>query len=122
MRRRVHLLAFLAAMGVLLHAATAAAAIWCAMGGLTVSCCCPSVEVQDHDLLAGVGEACCRDAVKAPDFDAAAHAPAPAPALPLIPWDEPFHPGEAVAHPAWDTPAQATSPPLLALATIVIVR
>lgn len=122
MRRRVSLLAVIAVFGVLLHAGTAAASIWCAMTGLGVSCCCPKGEAPDHDTLAAVTDPCCRDAVKAPVVDGAGHAPALQPALAVVPWDEPFVPalvGEAAGR---DTPEKATSPPLLALATIVIVR
>ncbi|HWV38210.1 MAG TPA: hypothetical protein VN033_06995 [Vulgatibacter sp.] len=122
MRSRVPLLAVIAAFGVLLHAGTAAASIWCAMTGLGVSCCCPRGEAPEHDSIAGVSDPCCREALEAPVVDGAGHAPAAAPLPALAPWDEPFQPPRPGACEGRDAPARPPSAPLAALATIVIVR
>jgi len=112
----------IAAFGVLLHAGTAAASIWCAMTGLGVSCCCPKGEAPEHDSIAGVSDLCCRDALQAPVVDGAGHAPAPMPTLALVPWDEPYQPPHPGDGEALDVPVLPTSAPLATLATIVIVR
>ncbi len=121
MRRHSTLLAWIAALGLLLHAGTAAASIWCAMTGLGTGCCCPQDPPSEDQLQAEASE-CCRDALKAPTVDLASLLGPTDPVAVILPWDE--VPQLAAALEGWADEASpsATSPPLLALATVVIVR
>lgn len=67
--RHRSLLAVLAALGVLLHAGTAAAQVFCAMTGtLTTACACDMGS--DADMAIGPMDSdCCRDALAAPATD-----------------------------------------------------
>ncbi len=120
--RKHHLLAMIAALGVLLHAGLAAAQVFCAMTGtLATSCCCPSGEPQDGPVLKSADD-CCRDAMAAPEFDLnPPHTPLAGPAL-AAEWAQVVLPEPpALISRAAPVPT-STSPPLAALQTIVILR
>ncbi|WP_373045750.1 hypothetical protein [Vulgatibacter sp.] len=120
--RNHHLLAVIAALGVLLHAGMAAAQVFCAMTGtLTTSCCCPGDEGTDGPVLKSA-DGCCRDALPAPAFDLhQQQASLPGPALAAA-WQQVIF-AEPAALPARPEPVPAgTSPPLLGLQTIVLIR
>jgi hypothetical protein len=120
--RKHHILALIAALGVLLHAGLAAAQVFCAMTGtLSVSCCCPSGEREDGPVLKSA-DACCRDAMAAPEFDLQQpQAPLAGPAL-AAEWAQVVlpEPDELVSR--TEPVPSSTSPPLRALQTIVILR
>ena len=120
--RKHHLLALIAALGVLLHAGLAAAQVFCAMTGeLSTSCCCPKGETSDGAVLKSA-DSCCRDAMPAPATDLPqVHAPLPGPAL-AAQWAQVVLPEPGVlASRSAPVPA-CTSPPLAALQTVVILR
>ncbi|AKU91425.1 hypothetical protein [Vulgatibacter incomptus] len=128
MRRHSSLLSWIAALGLLLHAATAAASIWCSMAGeLSVSCCCPGTKEAAPDAAIHAPSDCCKQAIRAQEVENASHLAladaGPLDWAPAPPWDR--HLLEPVSldvrmddatHPS------STPPPLIALATVVIVR
>ena len=120
--RKHHPLALIAALGVLLHAGIAAAQVFCAMTGtLSTSCCCPSGEGHDGPVLKSADD-CCRDAMAAPEYDLTQpHQPLPGPAL-AAEWAQVVLPEPATLESRSEPVPTSTSPPLLALQTIVILR
>ena len=120
--RHRNLLALVAALGVLLHAGTAAAQIFCAMAGVvTTSCACADEPGADMTIGPMDGD-CCRDALEAPatdriqEFD-----PLPEP-MEAAAWAQVIPP---VSAPALAPAPLAAAPPsssLRALQTVVLQR
>ena len=117
-----NLLALVAALGVLLHAGTAAAQIFCAMAGvITTSCACADEPGADMAIGPMDGD-CCRDALEAPATDRVQEPdPLPSP-MEAAAWAQVIPP---VAPPAFAPAPLATAPPaspLRDLQTIVLQR
>lgn len=118
MNRRSSIFAWIAAAGVFLHVGTAAASTWCKVMGLVSSCCCPAAQEEESEWKAPSD--CCRPAVAGPKMGLG-EAPFSVSVDPAaLPWDSFLLPVDLpigwLSHPE---PA-AASPPLEALATIVI--
>lgn len=123
MLRNRTILAFVATLGILLHAGTATASVWCAMAGmLTTSCCCATDELPDGPVLQAPSDSCCRDAIAAPSFDLLPTGPALA-ALPVeLPWEQASLEPPLLAPVAQAPVPTCTSPPLAALASVVLLH
>ena len=122
LRRSHRLLSLIAALGVLLHAGTAAAQVFCAMtGALSIHCCCGGDERPDGPALAPVDEGCCRDALPAPSTDLQPKAPMPAPTAAAA-WARVILPDPEVPVPAAGRDGPSLHSPLLGLQTIVLLR
>jgi len=122
-RRHHHVLALIAALGVLLHAGMAAAQVFCAMtGALATACCCTGDDRPDAGpAFERADDACCRDALPAPTTDRQQHTPLPEPALAAA-WAQVVPPEPAsIADPAARA-AGATPTPLRSLQSIVLLR
>lgn len=122
MHRRSTLYAWLAALGVLLHVGTAGASTWCKVMGLMAGpSCCPVESTEEAQWKAPSD--CCKPALEAQEFGAAQLATTQAPCiLHSLPWDRIA--AEPARLPPWELEPEevAASPPLVALASIVIVR
>lgn len=116
------LLSWLAVFAVLLHSATAAASIWCAMTGeLSVSCACPRGEAPEGPVLKAAVESCCTEAIDAQQTQLHELPDLPTPTL-ALPWEQVvLEEPETTAFESRDLPS-CTSPPHERLASIVILR
>lgn len=121
--RKHHLLAIVAALGVLLHVGTAAAQVFCAMTGMVMTaCCCEKDERPDGPVLEQAGGDCCRDALGAPTVDLQQQpAPLSGPALAAA-WAQAVLPEPAAIPARSEGIPSGLSPPLLGLQTIVLLR
>ena len=121
--RKHHILAIVAALGVLLHAGMAAAQVFCAMAGVVMTACCSEKgERPDGPVLEQAGGGCCRDALEAPTVDLhQQQAPLAGPMLAAA-WAQVQLPEPAAAPFRIAPVPTGASPPLLGLQTIVIVR
>lgn len=123
MQRRPTFLAWIAAIGVLAHVGTAGASTWCKTMGLltSASSCCPTDSV-DHARWEAPTD-CCKPALEPQKLGAAQAAVDQAPCvLQRLPWDRIALDSALPAAMGWEPEEVATSPPLVALASIVIVR
>lgn len=116
------LLACLSAFAVLLHSATAAASIWCAMSGsLSVSCVCETgTKIPEGPVLKGV-ESCCSEAIEAQQTQLHELQPLPTP-MAALPWEQVVFEEPEVSTSRWQAQPACTSPPHERLASTVIIR
>lgn len=120
--RKNHLLALIAALGVLLHAGMAAAQVFCAMTGtIATSCCCPASDPEDGPVLRSA-DACCKEAVDGPVVDLLQAGPQLPPPLPAAAWEQIRLPEPPTISARALLLPTGTAPPLLALQTIVLLR
>lgn len=124
MRNRSSLFSWIAALGLLLHATTAAATMWCSMTG-TLSmgaCACSAAIDESQDLLAEAHPgSCCTEAIEAQEIEPGSYEPSLAGPLISHQWEVPSDVASAERGRSAKESNSDPPTPLLELKTIILI-